>query len=134
MAIRCPGPTATVCQPAGARVEAAVTGAGALARLSVVLGGWRSDGAGSVLVVVPVLVALLLCLLPAGRGNRAAAAALLPLGVLWLLFNGRLEGPILLSFDRRHGVTLSDLLAVVGFAVAARTLARHPRRCPTGAG
>jgi hypothetical protein len=104
-------------------VRLTATGAN-LNAIVVLLGSWRGSVAGSPLVVVPVLVGLLGCLGAAAARQRWAAVALLPLGVLWLLVNGKLEGPVLISLDDRHGLTLSDLLAVAGFALAGWVLTR----------
>jgi hypothetical protein len=39
-----------------------------------------------------------------------------------VLFNGPIEGPILLTLSKNHGLTVSDLLAVVGVLVAGAAL------------
>jgi hypothetical protein len=93
--------------------------------MMVAMTSWRADVASEPLVVVPLLGALVVCLVLAASGGRRAAAALVPLGVAWLTFNGRLEGPVLVSLNERHGLTLSDVLALLGFAIAARAFLRR---------
>jgi len=84
--------------------------------------------------VVPVTLMVLLgglALLALGaRGavRRAAAWALLPVSAAWVVFNGPFEGPVLVTLSRSHGITVSDLLAVVGVLVALATLAGGRRR------
>jgi hypothetical protein len=84
---------------------------------------------GFVPVVLLVVVVGLLLLALGSRGplRRAAAALLLPASAAWVLFNGPIEGPILLTLSRNHGVTVSDLLAVVGVVVAGAVLLRGDR-------
>ncbi|MGC0365763.1 hypothetical protein ABH922_003747 [Rhodococcus sp. 27YEA15] len=45
--------------------------------------------------------------------------------VAWLFFNGPLEGNVLISINREHGLTVSDLLSFVAIAVAARGWMQH---------
>ena len=74
-------------------------------------------------VLLVVLVGLTLAALGArGRPRRVAAALLLPVSAAWVLFNGPIEGPILLTISSSHGLTVSDLLAVVGVLVAGAVL------------
>ena len=47
--------------------------------------------------------------------SLAAAVA----SVLWVLFNGPLEGHVLYVVDAEHGLTASDLLSAVGVSIAA---------------
>ena len=86
----------------------------------------RSEATSSGLlpvVLLVVLVGLLLATLRArGRPRRAAALLLLPASAAWVLFNGPIEGPILLTLTANHGLTVSDLLAVVGVLVAGAVL------------
>jgi hypothetical protein len=80
-------------------------------------------------VLLVVMVALLLVALGAfGRSSRvrlAAAALLLPASLAWVLFNGRLEGAVLAPLTAGHGITVSDLLGVVGVGVATVVLLRR---------
>jgi hypothetical protein len=62
--------------------------------------------------------------LGAGLAAAAAAVLLLPVAAAWVLFNGPIEGPILLTFTADHGLTVSDLLAVVAVLVALVALLR----------
>ena len=91
----------------------------------------RSEATSSGIVPVVLLlllVGLLLGTLAArGRRRRAAAVLLVPVSVAWVLFNGPIEGPILLSFSKDHGLTVSDLLAAVGVLVAVVVLVRRDR-------
>jgi hypothetical protein len=86
----------------------------------------RSEATASGLVPVVLLVlivGLLIATLGArGRPRRAAALLLLPVSAAWVLFNGPIEGPILLTISSTHGLTVSDLLAVVGVLVAGAVL------------
>ena len=74
-------------------------------------------------VLLVLLVGLLMATLRArGRPRRTAALLLLPASAAWVLFNGPIEGPILLTLTTNHGLTVSDLLAVVGVLVAGAVL------------
>jgi Na+-transporting methylmalonyl-CoA/oxaloacetate decarboxylase beta subunit len=74
-------------------------------------------------VLLVLLVGLLLAALGArGRRRRVAAVLLLPVSAGWVLFNGPIEGPILLTLSSNHGLTVSDLLAAVGVLVAGVVL------------
>ena len=89
----------------------------------------RAEATSSGIVPVVLLVALVGLTLAAlgarGRGRRVAAVLLLPVAVAWVLFNGPIEGAILLTFSSDHGLTVSDLLAVVAVLVAAVVLVRR---------
>ncbi len=50
--------------------------------------------------------------------RRWAAVLLAVAGLLWLLFNGRYEGPVLLTVDRSHGLTVADLASLAAFIAA----------------
>ena len=86
----------------------------------------RSEATASGLVPVVLLVRIVGLLMAAlrarGRPRRAAALLLLPVSAAWVLFNGPIEGPILLTISSSHGLTVSDLLAVVGVLVAGAVL------------
>jgi hypothetical protein len=74
-------------------------------------------------VLLVLIVGLLLAALRArGWRRRAVALLLLPASAAWVLFNGPIEGPILLTLSKNHGLTVSDLLAVVGVLVAGAVL------------
>lgn len=70
-----------------------------------------------------LLIALLLCAVRALRGDRFAALVLVPLSFGWVLFNGLFEGPTLVALSWSHGVTASDLIALVTLLIAGWRLA-----------
>ena len=79
-------------------------------------------------VLLVLLVGLLIATLRArGRPRRAVALLLLPASAAWVLFNGPIEGPGLLTLSTNHGRTVSDLLAVVSVLVAGAVLALGDR-------
>ena len=86
-----------------------------------------ASGVVPVLLLVVLVGLTLVALRARGRRRRAAAALLLPVSAAWLLFNGPIEGPILLTLSTDHGVTVSDLLAVVAVLVALVVLLREDR-------
>ena len=71
------------------------------------------------------MVALLYAAL---RPSRLASLVLAALSVVWPFVNGPLEGPVLWSFSRQHGLTLGDLLAPAGIVAAAIIWARTRAR------
>ena len=81
-----------------------------------------SSGLLPVVLLVLLVGLLLLALRARGRPRRAAALLLLPASAAWVLFNGPIEGPILLTLSANHGLTVSDLLAVLGVLVAGAVL------------
>jgi hypothetical protein len=56
------------------------------------------------------------------RPSRAAAIVLIIVSVLWVLFNGPIEGHVLLSYTYQNGLTESDLLSLAGLGIALRAL------------
>ncbi|HEX2804857.1 MAG TPA: hypothetical protein VHN80_01635 [Kineosporiaceae bacterium] len=70
-----------------------------------------------------LLAALIFLAIRTLRGDRWSALALVPLSLAWLVFNGPLEGPILLVISSSHGITLSDLFSVACLGLAAWRLA-----------
>ncbi|MCF3939330.1 MULTISPECIES: hypothetical protein [Gordonia] len=68
------------------------------------------------------------------RPSVQAAIALVVVSGMWVVGNGPIEGRVLWSYSRAHGVTESDLLSVIGVIIAAITLwrarsgGRHRRR------
>jgi hypothetical protein len=48
----------------------------------------------------------------ASESRRAVAALLFVVAVAWLIFNGPVEGPTLLTLTPRHGLTLADLPSI----------------------
>jgi hypothetical protein len=78
-----------------------------------------------------VLVALVLTAGLSGRSGLAGAGALAALSVAWLLVNSPMEGPVLVSFTRNHGITGADLTGLAGLALAAvRLVALRRSRLP----
>jgi hypothetical protein len=74
---------------------------------------------------VVAAVVLVVLVLAAGLGPRrgvAGAVVLAAVAVLWLLVNGPMEGPVLWSVTRRHGLTGGDLAGLAGLALAAYRL------------
>ncbi|HEY9314816.1 hypothetical protein [Williamsia sp.] len=61
------------------------------------------------------------------KPSRTAAFVLIGVSVLWILFNGPIEGAVLLSFTPKNGLTESDLLSVVGLGIAIYALRRRRR-------
>lgn len=61
------------------------------------------------------------------KPSRPAAFTLIGVSVLWILFNGPIEGAVLLSFTSTNGLTESDLLSVVGVGIAVYALRRRRR-------
>ena len=65
---------------------------------------------------------------------RTAAAGVAAVGAVWVLANTEIEGDTLVTLTRRHGLTESDLPAIVLFVVAAAMVVRsfvpvsRPRR------
>lgn len=78
------------------------------------------------------LLTLLAVLAAAGwtlAARRAGPAYLLiALAVLWLFANGALEGPVLWTLDREHGLVLADLLSPVCVLLAGWRLLSLRRR------
>lgn len=66
-----------------------------------------------------LLAALIFFAIRTVRGDRWSAAALVPLSIAWLLFNGPIEGPVLVVISYSHGVTVSDLFSVLCLGLAA---------------
>jgi hypothetical protein len=86
----------------------------------------------ALLVVLILVVLLLVALRTRGRLRRRVAVLLLPVSAAWVAFNGRLEGPVLLSLTSAHGITASDVLAILGVVIALSVLVldRRPRGRP----
>jgi tetrahydromethanopterin S-methyltransferase subunit E len=85
-------------------------------------------------------VLLTLVVLAVGVVCAAVIATSLAAGPVWILLaasslwlpanNHHLEGPVLLTVVRNHGVTLSDLGGIGGFVVATTILVRRVARTP----
>jgi hypothetical protein len=78
-----------------------------------------------------VLVGLVLAAGTSRMLGMRGAVSLAVVSVLWLLVNGPMEGPTLLTVDEGHGLTGGDLAGLAGLALAAgqaRSLVRRPDR------
>lgn len=64
------------------------------------------------------------------KPSRASVLATCGAAVAWLLFNGPLEGQVLISVTPQNGLTVSDLFSFIAFGIAARgwMQVRGPRR------
>ena len=83
------------------------------------------------MVAALVLVGLVLTAGLSARFGMAGAVTLAAVSVLWLLVNGPMEGPILVTFTGAHGITGGDLAGLVGLALAAFQVVRarmQPKR------
>lgn len=58
------------------------------------------------------------------KPSRLSAVATVVAAVLWILFNGPLEGQVLWSVTSTNGLTVSDLLSFVALGIAVRGLRR----------
>ncbi|OZE83918.1 hypothetical protein CH305_05545 [Rhodococcus sp. 15-649-2-2] len=56
-----------------------------------------------------------------------AATSLVVASILWLFFNGPIEGAVLYVVDAHRGLTESDFLTVAGVILAGVTVARVRR-------
>jgi uncharacterized membrane protein len=79
----------------------------------------RSTGEDGPVLVGLVLVALVLLAAGSHRWGLPGALALAAASVLWLLVNGKAEGPILWTVTSQHGLTATDLAGLAGLGVAA---------------
>jgi hypothetical protein len=82
-------------------------------------------------VAAVVLAGLVLAAGLSARYGMVGAVTLAAVSVAWLLVNGPMEGPILLTIARGHGLTGGDLAGLAGLALAAvqaRSLVRRPDR------
>ena len=71
------------------------------------------------MVAAIVLAGLVLTAgLPGLFGSRGAVV-LAALSLLWLVVNGPMEGPVLLTFSPGRGLTGADLAGFAGLAIAA---------------
>ena len=78
-----------------------------------------------------VLVGLVLAAGTSRRLGMRGAVTLAAVSLLWLVVNGPMEGPTLVTVAPGHGLTGADLAGVAGLALAAiqaRSLTRRPDR------
>ena len=71
------------------------------------------------MIAAVVLVGLVLTAGLSGRFGMAGVVALAATSLLWLVVNGPMEGPVLLTVTAAHGVTGADLAGLAGLALAA---------------
>lgn len=62
------------------------------------------------------------------RPSYRAAAVLAVVSVAWFMWNGPIEGRVLIHITLEHGFTESDLLSILGVVIAAVTLVRVRER------
>lgn len=62
------------------------------------------------------------------RPSVRAAAVLAAVAVAWIVWNGPIEGAVLVTLTASHGITESDLLSVVALIISLNTLTRVRRR------
>lgn len=62
------------------------------------------------------------------RPSLRASAVVVVVAVMWALFNGPIEGHVLIGFTLEHGITESDLLSVMAVVIAAVSAWRVRRR------
>ncbi|MBY6539134.1 hypothetical protein HQ325_10660 [Rhodococcus sp. BP-349] len=60
--------------------------------------------------------------------NVWSISAVVLASIGWLLFNGPLEGRVLVVFSPQHGFTESDVLSIVGMIIGAVGVVRARRR------
>jgi hypothetical protein len=94
------------------------------------LGHLRQVLIGLPVLVVLDLVILLWLLFLALAGRRRAALLAIPVALSWSLVNNPLEGPVLISFTREHGLTVSDLLSFLVVPLAIRAWRRGVKSRP----
>ena len=68
------------------------------------------------------------------RPSVRAACVLAVIAGAWLIWNGPLEGGILVTLTATHGITEADLLSVVALALSAYTVFRVRRRSEPATG
>jgi hypothetical protein len=72
-----------------------------------------------------LLLALLVVAAAVGpRFGRVGGLGVVLVSFLWLLWNGQLEGGILLTLVQGHGLTAADLAGLAGLVVGGRLLLR----------
>jgi hypothetical protein len=64
------------------------------------------------LLVLLVLVAMVLVMRWSLRGAWGWVGVLFALSFVWVVVNKPMEGPVLVPLNRRHGITVADLLSL----------------------
>ncbi|QMU22866.1 hypothetical protein [Gordonia rubripertincta] len=62
------------------------------------------------------------------RPTYRAAVVVAAVSVAWFMWNGPIEGRVLLSINLDHGFTESDILSILGLGIAAITFTRTRER------
>ncbi|MDH3009309.1 hypothetical protein [Gordonia alkanivorans] len=62
------------------------------------------------------------------RPTYRAAVAMASVSFAWFMWNGPIEGRVLVSISVNHGFTESDILSIVGVVIAAITFVRTRER------
>lgn len=70
------------------------------------------------MVAAIVLVGLVLAAGLSGMFRMVGVAVLAAVSLLWLVVNGPMEGPVLVTVTAAHGVTGADLAGFAGLALA----------------
>ena len=83
------------------------------------------------MVAAVVLVGLVLAAGLSVRYGVPGAVVLAAVSVLWLIVNGPMEGPVLVTLTRNHGLTGGDLAGLTGLGLAVFQGARARRRRTT---
>ncbi|GAA1885429.1 hypothetical protein [Williamsia serinedens] len=61
------------------------------------------------------------------RPSVRAAVACAVVAIAWVIWNGPIEGAVLVSFTPDHGITESDVLGAVALVIAGATVVRARR-------
>ncbi|MDH3022478.1 hypothetical protein QEN41_21105 [Gordonia alkanivorans] len=62
------------------------------------------------------------------RPTYRAALVLAAVSFAWFMWNGPIEGRVLISVSMNHGFTESDILSIIGLGIAAITFTRTRER------
>ncbi|KAF0970032.1 hypothetical protein [Gordonia sp. YY1] len=62
------------------------------------------------------------------RPTYCAAGVMAALSAAWFMWNGPIEGRVLISINIDHGFTESDILSILGVGIAAITFTRTQER------
>lgn len=91
----------------------------------------------NMLLAMAVLVLLVACMRwVVARPTWVGVVTLTVSSTLWIIWNAPIEGATLIVFTPTNGFTVSDILAIIGYAIAIWTVARlrrHERQSPTPA-
>lgn len=79
------------------------------------------------MIAALVLLGLVLAAGLSARFGLAGAGTLAAVSLLWLVVNGPMEGPVLITVAADHGITGGDLAGFAGLALAVLQGARVRR-------